>query len=283
MNNRDNEEQVTVPTPEKGTWLVRVIGTTVPQGPQDYSLACEGCRAVNAGVCQAIVDNTPLLAAAPLIPNSEGDEFVPQAPPAAAAISAGEQWQRDLEQGRSDAAQLTANFTSQEDLPYNPIDLSRPTDPDRAKADRLNAALREFDAARNAGPEAVIAFADRSDGEVRASDRIRSESKRKHDIAARANPIASFHARQRPTPSAWASTARARTTPCKKASTPRRTARPCAWWATSSLRTSTSRGKNITIEGGYNATCTAIVTGTVSRIDGVASRQRGRCDAAAAS
>ena len=66
VNNRDNQEQVTVPTPEKGTWLVRVIGTTVPQGPQDYSLACEGCRLVNAGVCQATVDNTPLLAASTL-------------------------------------------------------------------------------------------------------------------------------------------------------------------------------------------------------------------------
>ncbi len=38
VDNRNNQEQVQVPTPEVGTWLVRVKGTTVPQGPQDYSL-----------------------------------------------------------------------------------------------------------------------------------------------------------------------------------------------------------------------------------------------------
>jgi len=90
INTRDNQEQVTVPTPEKGTWLVRVTGTTVPQAPQDYSLACEGCRLVNAGVCQATADNAPLLAASTSIRNSEGDELVPQGPPVA-PISAGEQ------------------------------------------------------------------------------------------------------------------------------------------------------------------------------------------------
>jgi predicted outer membrane repeat protein len=269
VNNRDNQEQVTVLTPEKGTWLVRVIGTTVPQGPQDYSLACESCRPVNAGVCQATIDNTPLLAAAPLMLNSEGDEVVLQGPPEpSAAVSAGERWQRDQEQGRSGAAQLAANFTSQEDLPYTPIDPSRPTDPDRAKADRLNVALREFDVARNAGPEAIIAFADQSEGEVRAIIEF-EVVEAQEQIAARNNPIAY----QIPTvPNAGrvgVNGACAYNTVQEgiDAATNGQTVRVAGDFFAGNIDVS---GKNITIEGGYNATCTAIVTGTVSRLDGVA-------------
>ena len=261
-NNRDNQEQVTVPTPQKGTWLVRVIGTTVPQGPQDYSLACEGCRLVNAGVCQATVDNTPLLMNAPLILNSEGDELVPQGPPAT-PLNASEQWQRDLEQGRSDGA---LPIGSQEDA-NNPIDLSRPIDPDRAKADRLNAALREFDVARNAGPEAVIAFADRSDADVLAiiADEV---------AEARAFSIAPFTPIKPAAPNAarvGVNGACAYNTVQEgiNAATNGQTVRVVGNdFFAENIDIS---GKNITIEGGYNATCTAIVTGTVSRLDGVAS------------
>jgi predicted outer membrane repeat protein len=267
VNNRDNEEQVTVPTPQAGTWLVRVVGTTVPQGPQDYSLACDGCRVVNAGVCQATVDNVPLLAASTLIRNSESDDLALQAPPAA-PLSASEQWQRDLEKGRSSAATSVAHFTSQEDALYTPIDLSPSSDPDRAKADRLNAALREFDAARNAGPEAVIAFADRSSDEVREvidSEVVEAQAQ----IAARANPIAYSV----PTaPNAFrvgvnGACAYNTVQEAINAATNGQTVRVMGDFFGENIDIS---GKNITIEGGYNATCTAIVTGTVARLDGVA-------------
>lgn len=38
VNNLDNQEQVRVTSPQAGTWTVRVVGTTVPQGPQSYAL-----------------------------------------------------------------------------------------------------------------------------------------------------------------------------------------------------------------------------------------------------
>jgi hypothetical protein len=47
VNTVDNQEQVLVPAASvtTGMWLARVAGTTVPQSPQEYSLACEGCAA----------------------------------------------------------------------------------------------------------------------------------------------------------------------------------------------------------------------------------------------
>jgi hypothetical protein len=46
-NTVDNQEQVEVSSIDEsdfvGTWMVRVTGASVPQGPQDYSLVCEGC------------------------------------------------------------------------------------------------------------------------------------------------------------------------------------------------------------------------------------------------
>ncbi|HTP08668.1 MAG TPA: S8 family serine peptidase, partial [Anaerolineae bacterium] len=97
VNSVDNEEQVTVPSPEIGTWIVRVKGTTVPQGPQDYSMACEGCKPLDAGVCQSKVATTAQLL--PKLLESESGTFsgarqiiLPE------AITAGEQWQRSLEQ-----------------------------------------------------------------------------------------------------------------------------------------------------------------------------------------
>lgn len=272
VNNRDNQEQVTVPTPEKGTWLVRVVGTTVPQGPQDYSLACEGCRAVNAGLCQATVARTPLrldsnfTAVGPML-NSESAAGPVDAPPPA-ALSAGEHWQRDLEQGRSDTEKPLVNVTSQEEAAYTPIAVARFDEADRARADRLNAALRDFDAARNAGPEAVIAFAEQADDEVRALiDSAVVEAQ--DELAARANPIVP----SAPTaPNAFrvgVNGACAYNTIQEgiNAATNGQTVRVVGDFFGENIDIS---GKTITIEGGYNATCTAIVTGTLSRIDGVA-------------
>jgi hypothetical protein len=226
-------------------------------------------------VCQASVDNTPLLAAtAALIPNSEGDEFVPQGPPVP-AISAGEQWQRTLEQGQS-AAVVTPASGSQEDAAINPMDRSGLIDPDRATADRLNSALREFDAARNAGPEAVIAFADRSDAEVRAAiEPAVSEAQR--ELTARHNPIVQSipAASEQPfAPNAFrvgvdGVCAYNTVQEGINAAANGQTVRVMGDFFGENI--DISGGKVITIEGGYDATCTAVVAGTISRLDGVVS------------
>ncbi|MBI5568293.1 MAG: S8 family serine peptidase, partial [Chloroflexi bacterium] len=251
VNNRDNQEQVTVTSPQKGTWLVRVIGTTVPQGPQDYSLACEGCRVLNAGLCQATVDNTPLLAMSTLIRNSEGDDFALQGP-------------LDRAEDRSGAGGPLANFTSQEDLPNTPIVSSRSSEPDR-----IANALRDFDAARNAGPEAVIAFADRSDAEVR--EVIDSEVvEAREQIAARNSPIAYSVPTAPHALRVGVNGACAYNTVQEgiNAATNGQTVRVVGDFFAENIDIN---GKAITIEGGYNASCTAIVTGTVSRIDAASS------------
>ncbi len=257
INNRDNQEQVTVSAPQVGTWLVRVVGTTVPQGPQDYSLACEGCRLVNAGVCQATVDNTPLLAASTLIRNSEGDDFALQGPLVRA-------------EDRSGVGEPQAVLTSQEDLPYTPIVPSSPID-----QNRITTALRDFDAARNAGPEAVIAFADRSDADVR--ELIASEvDEANNAIAARNNPIAYSAPTARVQPDAPNAFRVGVNGACAyntvqeaiNAASNGQTVRVVGDFFGENIDIS---GKNLTIEGGYNAACTAIVTGTLSRLDGVAS------------
>ena len=139
VNNRDNQEQITVPNPEIGTWIVRVKGTTVPQGPQDYSLACEGCRTLDAGVCQFKVSGAPqplstTSAQTPVV--SEGElSAVPEALIVTGEIP-GEQWQRGLEENAIDPAQ--------------------------AQADRDMWALIE--AAHAQGPHAVLALRDQLTG-----------------------------------------------------------------------------------------------------------------------
>jgi len=103
LDNRNNQEQVQVPTPQAGTWLVRVKGTSVPQGPQDYSLVCEGCSPLDVGVCQVEVSGTAL--AATTFPETEdflleenlAEVALPGGAPTAEVLSAGELWQRSLE------------------------------------------------------------------------------------------------------------------------------------------------------------------------------------------
>jgi hypothetical protein len=264
VNNRDNQEQVTVPTPEAGTWLVRVIGATVPQGPQDYALACDGCRAISAGVCQATLNTLPLQA--PSILNGESGAFVPQTP-SATPISAGEQWQRDREQGRSDVP-ATPVINHEESAAHTPIDATNPNGPDRAQPDRLDAALREFDPARNAGPEAVIAFADRSSDDVRAAiDSAVIEAR--EQIAARANPIASSSPAAPTALRVGVNGACAYNTiqEAINAATNGQTIRVADGFFGENIDIN---GKTLTIEGGYNATCTALVASATSRIDAVA-------------
>lgn len=54
VNNLDNQEQVRVTHPQAGTWTVRVVGTTVPQGPQSYALVMSASPApYNPATCSS--------------------------------------------------------------------------------------------------------------------------------------------------------------------------------------------------------------------------------------
>jgi len=55
INNIDNQEQVRVTNPTAGTWTVRVIGTTIPTGPQTYGLTFTSePRPYNVNTCTQI-------------------------------------------------------------------------------------------------------------------------------------------------------------------------------------------------------------------------------------
>ncbi len=135
VDNRNNQEQVQVPTPEVGTWLVRVRGVAVPQGPQDYALVCEGCKPLNLGVCQNKVSGGVMMASpADADPDVLAAAGMSEAQVLAALApeqpSAGELWQRSLE---ADAVQTVRQAAAQ-------------------------GALDALEAARAAGPEAVSAL-----------------------------------------------------------------------------------------------------------------------------
>ena len=64
-NTVDNIEQVLVDSPIPGTWTIEVRGTSVPEGPQPFSLVTEGdLTAISAqvvgGVPELLAPNTPL-------------------------------------------------------------------------------------------------------------------------------------------------------------------------------------------------------------------------------
>jgi len=243
INTRDNQEQVTVPTPEKGTWLVRVKGAAVPNGPQDFSLACEGCREVNAGVCQITVEKTPLGpngetpdGAAEL--NSEGDQWLTPTPAAGAPESAGQRWQRMLEEPTS------------------------PLAADRARANRIAEALRDFDAARNAGPEAVIAFAASAGDDVRALIADEVEDARATPRSAILAPVAPAAFRVGVDGVCAYNTVQEGINAASNGAT----VRVAADFFAENI--DIGGGKIITIEGGYDATCAALTPGARSRVDG---------------
>ncbi len=274
VNNRDNQEQVTVPNPEIGTWLVRVKGTTVPQGPQDYSLACEGCKALNLGVCLSTVGGALLLAestleaAGPML-NSEGDEVVPPQPPAA-PLSAGEQWQRWLDAGSPpSAASVDQDQETMSGVPQ-PLALSAEAAAERAKQDRIQAALRAFDIARSAGPEAVLAFDATASDEVREVIRSEVEEARRA-IAARNAPVAPAAPQAPAAARVGVNGACAYNTiqDAINAAPNGATVRVVGEWFNENI--DITGGEVITIEGGYNAACTAIVAGAKTTIDAAVS------------
>ncbi len=142
VNDVDNQEQVEVESPDVGTWLVRVKGTTVPQGPQDYSLACEGCRTLDVGVCQSRVNGTVSVMSVQQVDPADGEAGVTGVNHLTVRtpedVSEGEAWQRALE--AASAAQAAA----------------RQGDP----ATEAAAGLAALEAARQVGPEAVVALLD---------------------------------------------------------------------------------------------------------------------------
>ena len=188
------------------------------------------------------------------------------------------------QQGRSGAAAKPSAPTSlrKKMVLTRPIDLSRPTDPDRAKADRLNAALREFDVGAQCGAGSRDRVRRSIGCRSARGDRSPKSSKRKH----KSRPAPTRSRISSPTaPNAFrvgVNGACAYNTVQEgiNAATNGQTVRVAGDFFAENIDIS---GKNITIEGGYNATCTAIVTGTISRIDAACQQQHHRCDAAAAS
>ena len=49
VNTLDNQEQAVVANPQAGTWTVRVVGSNVPSGPQDYGVAYEATPELHDG------------------------------------------------------------------------------------------------------------------------------------------------------------------------------------------------------------------------------------------
>jgi predicted outer membrane repeat protein len=101
VDNLNNQEQVQVSNPAVGTWLVRVKGTAVPQGPQDYSLVCEGCQSIDMGVCHSLISGESSQQTSYLEILETGEAAVEglNTEPAISQplLTAGERWQRDLE------------------------------------------------------------------------------------------------------------------------------------------------------------------------------------------
>lgn len=101
IDNRNNQEQVRVLNPAVGTWLVRVKGTTVPQGPQDYSLVCEGCQALDLGVCQSLISGAASTASAQYEASQTGtissEGQTPEGGTLQPVLTEGEYWQQTLE------------------------------------------------------------------------------------------------------------------------------------------------------------------------------------------
>ncbi len=138
-DNRNNQEQVQVFTADEaivGTWLVRVKGTNIPQGPQAYSLVCEGCQPLNIGICQVEVSGTSITSETEnlLLEENPGLDQLTSLATVSEQPSTGEIWQRSLE-AKGDKAQ------------------------DQATTEYV-AGLDALEKAINQGPEAVVALLD---------------------------------------------------------------------------------------------------------------------------
>ncbi len=188
VNTVDNQEQATVTTPEIGTWIVRVKGTTVPHGPQDYSLACEGCKPLDVGVCQSKV-STAALSLPEMLSAESGQLIGPVRSTLPELLTAGEQWQRSLEQPMVDQQ------------PDDQVDLIEQA---RRQGDEAVVALRETltGAARDRAMDDIVAAQQRLSEAAPpppdtrpispAEEQARLEAQQAAEIANRAQALTSF-------------------------------------------------------------------------------------------
>ena len=168
VDNRNNQEQVQVPAPETGTWLVRVKGTTIPEGPQDYSLACEGCKPIDLGVCQSVIGGVASTTAEILKAGTDPASFSRggnglENLTLGSELTAGERWQRTLEAAET---------------------------PEEAE---ILAGLDALEQARERGPEAVFALMDKLKGPALdlAMDEIQAAYQQLADAAPAPAPMPS--------------------------------------------------------------------------------------------
>jgi predicted outer membrane repeat protein len=142
----------------------------------------------------------------------------------------------------------------------------------RAAQDRIQAALRAFDAARNAGPAAVVSFGESASDEVRA---IIAPAVAEAQIALAGPSLSEASAQSPPAPQVdyWVgidgiscayTTIQAAINAAPNGATVR----------VVGSRIFAERidfnGRVLILEGGYNATCASLVPGSASRVDGAA-------------
>ena len=165
----NNQEQVLIPdaSMEVGTWLVRVSATSVPQGPQDYTLVCEGCKPLDLGVCQDTVATLQATANATEIPGMEGLRV-----PADIVLTAGELWQQGLEASPDDGAPAEDDL-AEDDLGEDSLATTE-------------SALLRLAVAEEQGPQAVLTLADTLTGAAR--DLAHEDVVRAHERLFEATP-----------------------------------------------------------------------------------------------
>lgn len=263
VDNRNNQEQAQVFNPQPGTWIARVRGTTVPVGPQDYTLVCNGCRLLDVGVCQStavgglppfgtLVAQALTPAGATLARSAEDNAEVSAQSwgndAALELLTAGEQWQRGLEVGPAPDAQA-----------------------ERARQDALAETLRAFDQAREAGPEALIAFAETASPETQAmiAGEVELARARLAGAAPQSDALAPAGAQQVNRVGVNGPCAYPTIQAAINAAPDGATVRvPGQFFAENLV---ISGGKVITIEGGYDAACASLVAGARARVDAVTS------------
>jgi fibronectin-binding autotransporter adhesin len=158
--------------------------------------------------------------------------------------------------GRSEAP-ARQDFTSQEDDPAGagqPAGVDEPP-PGHAENDRLLAELRAFDAARNAGPEAVLAFAAAASPEVLAAIQPEVDQAHAAPQPAGAEPLGVVPLIAGIDGACAYATVQAAINAAPNGAT----VRVVGQVITESI--DIDSGNSITITGGYNAACTSLVGG----------------------
>ncbi len=267
VDNRNNQEQVQVFNPEPGTWIARVRGTTVPLGAQDYSLACDGCRLLDVGVCQstAVGGLPPFGSLATQAFAPAGATFAPSVEAVEAvedgAAVVGQMWTDD-----AGPELLTVGEQWQRSLEIKP---APDTQAERAQQDALSQALRAFEQAREAGPHALIAFAQTASPDVQAmiAGEVELTRARLTGAALETSAMTPAGAQQVNRVGVNGPCAYPTIQDAINAAPNGATVRvPGQFFAENLV---ISGGKVITIEGGYDAACAALLPAARARVDAV--------------